>query len=49
MQVVDEVVPIVPETVTVPVLGVFPAVPAPTVTVTDPVPLDDVGAVVIQA
>ena len=43
------VFPIVPETVTVPDLGVFPPVPALTVIVTDPEPLDDAGDVEIQS
>ena len=42
------VVPIVPDIVTVPDLGVLPLFPALTVIATDPGPLDDVGAVEIQ-
>ena len=38
----------VPETVTVPDLGVFPLLPVAAVIVTVPEPLDDVGDVEIQ-
>ena len=47
VQLVCVVIPIFPRTVTVPNLGVFHLFPLFTLTVTDPVPLDDVGNVEI--